>query len=143
MSNSDVIIPYGSISSPPSFQHVCLSAYSFEHTIDRLKSAIESENMWLIHEIDPQMLVKKEGLKILLTRQLLFFHPRYMKKLLGINPFALIEAPLKLVIMQRPDNTVSVQYLNIEMQLNRYNNFEALAEELSQICKRLVRSISI
>jgi uncharacterized protein (DUF302 family) len=142
MSNSDSIITYGLTSSLPSFQHISVSSYSFEDTIKVLKAAIESESMWLIHEIDPQMLLKREGLEILCTRQLLFFHPRYMKKLLGINPNALIEAPLKFVVMQMPNNTVSVHYLNIEMQFNRYNNFEEFAEELSQICKRLIRSVS-
>lgn len=142
MSRPDSIITYGSPSSLPSFQQISVSAYSFEDTISRLKSAIEAEDLWLIHEIDPQMLLKRGGFEILPTRQLLFFHPRYMKKLLGINPNALIEAPLKLVVMQMPDDTVSVRYSNVEMQFNRYGGFEELAEELAVICKRLSRAVS-
>ena len=141
MSSSDSIITYGSTAALPSFQHVGASAYSFEETIDRLKRAIESEDLWLIHEINPQMLLKRSGFEIPPARQLLFFHPRYMKKLLSIDPNALIEAPLKLVVMQMPDDTISVRYLNVEMQFNRYNGFEKLSEELAMVCKRLIGSI--
>ncbi len=88
------------------------------------------------------MLLKRGGFEILPTRQLLFFHPRYMKRLLAIDPNALIEAPLKLVAMQMPDNTVSVRYSKVEIQFNRYNGFEELAEELAIVCKRLIRAVS-
>ena len=65
-----------------------------------------------------------------------------MKRLLAIDPNALIEAPLKLVVMQMPDDTVSVRHAKVEMQFNRYNGFEELAEELAMICERLIRAVS-
>ena len=142
MSISDSIITYGSPSSEPSFQHINLSAFSFEVTVNRLKNAIEAESLWLLHKIDPQILLKRGGFEIFATRQLLFFHPRYMKRLLAIDPNALIEAPLKFVVMQMPDGLVTVRYTKVEIQFNRYSGFEELTEELANICERLVHEVS-
>jgi uncharacterized protein (DUF302 family) len=114
---------YGRTSSPTENLHKYTSRFSLEETVTRLKKNITAEDLWLIHEINPQLLLQKEGLKMYGARQLLFFHPRYMKVLLGINPEALIEVPLKLVVMEMSDSTISVNYTDIRSKLSSYGDF--------------------
>ena len=93
----------------------------------RLKQAIAEEDLWLIYEIDPQTILRRAGHGIPPTRQLLFFHPRFMTRLLAIDPNALIEVPLKLVVMQMPDGTVTVRHPRIDVLLGRYDGLKDLS----------------
>lgn len=139
---TDVVVEYALPVSTPAFQHVHRSRFLFDDTVDRLKQAIHAEDLLLIHEIDPQMLLRRSGYKINATRQLLFFHPRYMSRLLAIDANALIEAPLKLVVMEMPDNSVTVRHLDVASLFARYKGLDALAIELSSICRRLVETVA-
>ena len=135
------VVTYGSISSPK-FQTVADSTLDFDATISRLKQAIQEQDLWLIHEIDPQMLLKRGGYEIRATRQLLFFHPRYMVRLLKLDPNALVEAPLKLVVMQMEDGTVTVRFQNLDVLFGRYGGFTEFIDELTAICDRIVRTVA-
>jgi len=66
------------------------------------------------------MLLQRGGYAIAPTRQLSFFHPRDVARLLSIDPGALPEIPLKFVVMQMPDNSVGVRYCTVESLLGRY-----------------------
>ena len=140
MSETITTVVYGSRPTPE-FQHLVVSRFSFEETIERLKRVLDSENLWLVHEIDPQMLLQRGGYRIHATRQLLFFHPRYMARLLALDPNALIEAPLKLVIMQMPDGSVTLRYQDVTLLFTRYVALEVLATEFTEIYQRLVASV--
>ncbi|MER8658161.1 hypothetical protein NKI32_15025 [Mesorhizobium sp. M0761] len=61
---------------------------------------LREADIWIIHEVDPQMLLKPGGYIIARTRQILFFQPRYMVHMLGADPAALLEALLKVVVMK-------------------------------------------
>lgn len=124
-------------------QHRALSGLPFEETLARLREAIQEEGLWLIHEIDPQMLLQKGGYAILATRQLLFFHPQYMARLLEADPSALVEAPLKLVIMEMPDGTVVLRHPDVAAAFARYPGLETLGRDLAGICRRVMASVSI
>lgn len=125
----------------PPFQIAVASALDFDATVARLKQALAEQDLWLIAEIDPRMLLARGGYAIRATRQLLFFHPRYMVRLLGIDPNALLEAPLKLVVMQLADGSVSVRCTDAEAAFGRYAGMAALAAELATCCRQLLLSI--
>jgi uncharacterized protein (DUF302 family) len=120
-----------------------VSRLPFQETIAHLKGAIESEELWLIHEIDPQLLLGRAGYSSLGLRQLLFFHPRYLVQLLEADPRALVEVPLKLVVLELPDGKVAVSRPEILVSIGSYSKMGALAGELDGICKRLVSTISV
>jgi len=122
-------------------QRTAISRLPFEETLACLKEAIQAEGLWLVHEIDPQMLLKRGGFEILATRQLLFFHPRYMVRLLECDPSALVEAPLKLVIMEMPDGSVTLRHPDVAAAFARYPGLESLGTELSEICQRLLAAV--
>jgi len=141
MADAPIQVKYADAPSP-AWHFVVTSSFDFEQTLERLKQGIAAHDLWLIHEIDPQMLLKRGGLEIHKTRQLLFFHPRYMQRLLEANPNALIEAPLKIVVMQSSGGDISVRTTDIEKQLGRYAGLETLAKELSEIARSIVASVT-
>lgn len=124
------------------FQWSVDSAYDFETTLERLRQAIADNDLWVIHEINPQLLLERGGFAIHSARQLFYFHPRYVARILAIDPAALVDIPLKFVVMQMPDGTVSVRSHAVESLLGRYANLSALTDELSGISRRLLAYIS-
>ena len=136
-------VEYGRAASSPGHQSLSVSRLMFEETLVRLKQAIAEEDLWLIHEIDPQALLRRTGHGIHPTRQLLFFHPRFMTRLLTIDPNALIEVPLKLVVMEMPDGTVTVRHPRIDVLLGRYDGLHDMANELASSCRRLVQTVVV
>ncbi len=134
-------VEYASASAPP-FQAVVTSLLDFEGTLIRLKQAIAAEDLWLIQEINPQALLERGGYAILPARQLFFFHPRYLVRLLAADPSALVEIPLKLLVVQMPDGSVTVRHNDVETLLNRYKETREVAAELAAISRRLMISVS-
>lgn len=131
---------YGTFSNPP-FQCVHTSRYGFDETVARLKRGLNEEDLWLIHEIDPQALLRQAGIPISPARQLLFFHPRLMRQILTASPDAIIEAPLKLVALHLPDASVSVRHLAAADQFGRYPGLKDLASEFTDLFERLVSAV--
>jgi uncharacterized protein (DUF302 family) len=116
------------------FQHVIAASSSFETVLETIRDVLREADVWIIHEIDPQMLLKRGGYIIARTRQILFFHPRYMVRLLGANPAALLEAPLKVVVMEGA-NSITVRWPLIGQLFDRYglDELSALGRELELI----------
>jgi uncharacterized protein (DUF302 family) len=134
-------VEYAPVSSPP-FQSVVISGLDFEATVARLKQAITDLDLWLINEVNPQTLLERGGYAIQPARQLFFFHPRYLVRLLGADPAAVVEIPLKLVVLQMPDGSVAVRHNHAEDFLSRYRGMSGLAAELAEISSKLVATVS-
>jgi len=113
----------------------------FEEVLSKLRFAIAQEQCWIIHEINPQQLLRKEGHEIRGARQLLFFHPRFMVKLLARDPRAVIEAPLKLVVWEQPDGSVTLTYHDPAARFAHYLGLTELGEELRSVVIRIVESL--
>jgi uncharacterized protein (DUF302 family) len=141
---NDALAPveYGAAASSLARQSLVVSSYSFDETLLRLEQAIAAEGLWLIHAIDPQALLERAGYAIPPTRQLFFFHPRYMRQLLAIDPNAVIEVPLKLVVMQLPDGRVTLRQPRVDLLLAHYPGLTALGHELAAIGARLADAIA-
>jgi uncharacterized protein (DUF302 family) len=127
--------------SVPGFHVVVRSKLGFADTLARLQQALAAHDLWLIHEIDPQMLLARGGYDIAPARQLLFFHPRYAARLLAVDPAAVPEIPLKLVVLQMPDGSVTVRHPDVAAQFARYPGLAALGEELAALVRSLVATI--
>src|SRR5664279_2325014 len=112
-------------------QRVAHSIFPFEETLMGLKTAIQAEGLLLLHEIDTQMILGRGGYAIPSTRQLFFFHPRYMVRLLEADPSAVMEAPLRLLVMEMPDGTVAVRHPDPGVALAPYACLAELGSELS------------
>lgn len=121
------------------FQRSRNCAMAVADVVARLRAAIGAADLWVLHEIDPQALLKRGGYRIGEARQVLFFHPRYVARLLAADPAALIEAPLKFAVLALPDGQTSVRWNDPVTTFGRYGK-PALAElgrELATACEAI------
>ncbi len=126
---------------PPDFLVTVPSAHDFETTLAMLKQAIEGENLMVVHEVNPQQMLRMVGMRVPGMRQIFFFHPRYMKQILAINRSGGIEPPLKLIVMERPNGRVMVRYHDPVHQFAPYPGLEEVATELRAVFETIVGAI--
>ncbi len=126
-----------------SFQRSRVSRLPVADVVARLRKAIEAADLWVLHEIDPQMLLRRGGYAIGAGRQILFFHPRLMARVLAADPAALLEAPLKFAVLELPGGAVAVRWIDPAAAFARYGS-RALADlgrELAVACEEVVEAI--
>ena len=122
------------------FQRACKVERPLPETVARLKAAIEVAGLWVLHEIDPQMLLRRGGFAIGPARQILFFHPRFVASLLAADPAALVEAPLKLVLLETAEGSTSLRWTDPAAAFARYGHpaLAALGRDLAATCDAIV-----
>lgn len=128
----------GAIPEAPDFHVMGMSKYGFDDTVQILKGAIEQQNLMVIHEIDAQKMLRMVGEQTKGMKQILFFHPRYMKRIRDTNPHATIEPPLKIAVMERPDGKVMVRYIKPTYLLGRYDGLDEIGKELEGVTETIV-----
>ena len=126
---------------PPDFLVTARSAQDFDATLTTIKQAIESENLMVIQEINPQQMLRLVGMRVGGMRQIHFFHPRFMKAIIETNRNGGIEPPLKILVMERPDGAVLVRYHDPVHQYAPYEGLEEIATEMRGIFERVVDSV--
>ena len=117
------------------FQQARRLATPLEEVVSALKTAIAAADVWVLHEIDPQALLHRGGIEIAPARQILFFHPRYMKRLLDAEPAAVLEAPLKFAVLSDGAEVI-VRWYDPRHSFNRYGDptLRTLGRDLAQLC---------
>jgi uncharacterized protein (DUF302 family) len=102
----------------------------FDTLLQAAREAILNNGFLLLHEINPQAILGSQGIVTGKIRQLLFFHPAYMKQLLDTAPAAVIEVPLKLVLQEVADRETMLSYFDPALHLQGYAGLEDLQEVL-------------
>ena len=125
----------------PDFLVTVPSAYDFDETIRQLKSGIEEQNLMVLHEINPQQMLRMVGVRTGGMRQLLFFHPRYMKQIIEANRNGGIEPPLKILVMEMPNGRVIVRYMDLNYQFGRYAGLEEIGRELAGVVDAVMATV--
>lgn len=120
----------------PAENIVVSSPLRFEETLTVLRTGIENAEMMVLHEIDTRKIIARAGVESLGLRQLLYFHPRFMKRVLEGNPATVIEAPLKFVVRET-DESVAVHYISPRFLFGRYEGLSELGEELETLAARV------
>ncbi|WP_084803213.1 DUF302 domain-containing protein [Bradyrhizobium sp. NAS80.1] len=144
MTNKPIVqVRYGEAGSDYAFQCAIVTGLSFDAVIAEIRAAISDGDLWVVHEIDTTALLARSGYEVGRLRQILFFHPRYMVRLLEANPAAVAEAPLKIVVMEEGGRTV-VRWPIPEASLGRYGGqkVEELAGEFSSIYRDISARLS-
>ena len=121
---------------------VKMSIYSFDETVDILKGAIEEQNLMVIFEIDAQKMLRMAGKETKGMKQIFYFHPKYMKRVIEANKAASIQIPLKFIVMEKPDGKVIVRYILPSKLLENYKGEELIANELDTLVATIVKEIS-
>ena len=134
-------IAYGEAAA--AFQHARIITLPFEEVLTRLRQAIEAAGLWVLHEIDPQKVLQRGGYDVGPARQVLFFHPDLVVRLLQANPAALLEAPLKLAVMQQPDSNIVIRWHDPATAFGRYGNpiLTEMGQDLASRCEQIVTAI--
>ena len=132
-------------STASSFQRVYATMGPVEEVVTRLKENIIAADLWVLHEINPQMLLHRGGYDIDPARQILFFHPRLMSRLLAADSAALLEAPLKFAVIGFPNGQTELRWLDPRGAFARYGSpaLTALGEELASICEGIVAGLAL
>lgn len=125
----------------PESQVMVPSAYDFSDTVELLTAAIEEQNMMVLKTIDAQKMLKMVNKQVGGMKQLLFFHPRYMKRIIEINPQGTIEPPFKIAVMERSDGKVMVKYIKPSSLLGKYAGLAELGVELDGIVEQIATSV--
>ncbi len=131
----------GQMMKLPESQAMVASAYDFNDTVELLTAAIEEQNLMVLKEINAQQMLKMVNMQVKGMKQLLFFHPRYMKKIMQANPMGSIEPPLKIAIMERPDGKVVVKYIKPSSLLGKYDGLTAIGAELDEVLAAIASAV--
>ncbi|KFC70617.1 hypothetical protein FF80_00889 [Devosia sp. LC5] len=129
------------VTTTPQHHLKVTSSYGFEETLHRLRQSISAADLWVIHEIDPQALLRKGGYAIPPLRQILWFHPRLMARLLLTDPGVVPEAPLKFVVFAAASG-VTVTAFNPMLVFSPYPDLAMFASELFDITNRMLLTVS-
>ncbi len=121
------------------FQRSVACSLPVEEVVARLKHRIEAAKLWVLHDINPQMLLHRGGYAIGPARQILFFHPRLMSRLLAADSAALLEAPLKFAVIGFPEGPTELRWLDPRKSFERYRSQELteLGSELAGLCEEI------
>lgn len=131
--------------APASFQRALSCTLPLEELVTHLKERIVAADLWVLHEIDPQMLLRRGGYDIGPARQILFFHPRLMSRLLAAESAALLEAPLKFAVIGFPAGRTELRWLDPRGAFARYGSpaLTALGDELADICEHIIAGLGL
>jgi uncharacterized protein (DUF302 family) len=129
-------ISYSQPGEAAAFQNFGTSNAPFEEVIWRLRNAIEAAGFWVLQEINSKMLLERGGYVALPVRQVLFFHPRFMARILEADSAAILEAPLKTAVLELPSGIVEVRWADPAPLFERYGSapLAELGRELASAC---------
>jgi len=107
------------------------SRYSVDETVRRLEAAFVEKGMKVFAVIDHSGEAEKVGLKMRPTKVLIFGSPKGGTPLMVAAPSLAIDLPLKALVAEGADGTVSVTYNAPEYLRNRHGVPEELMKNLA------------
>jgi uncharacterized protein (DUF302 family) len=107
------------------------SRYSFDDTLTRLVSAIQSRGATVFAVIDHAGEAARVGLRMPATKVVIFGSPSAGTPLMLAAPSLAIDLPLKLLVRQEADGTVRVTYNTAEYLADRHGLARAQSAALA------------
>jgi len=120
---------------------MAMSKHSFTETVNLVKNAIENQNFMVIKEIDGQKMMRMAGKQTKGMRQLFFMNPQYMRKVAEANKMAVIQIPLKLIVMEN-NKGVMIRYFLPSTLLANYKGTEAVAKQLDGLVVNILTEVT-
>lgn len=103
-----------------------------------LKKRIVDHGFLLLHEIDTQAIVAKQGVAIPPLKQLLFFEPKYIAQIMEKDPLAINDIPLKLVLQEIDAQTTQLSFKNPVHSLQDYGLDPEMPDELLERVRGII-----
>ena len=95
------------------------SAYPLEQTIDRLKKAIAAKGIPFFGAVDQARLAAEAGVKLRPSTLLVFGAPSLGAQFLNSNPYAGLDWPIRLLVLQDSTGSVWVAYTDFAWNARR------------------------
>jgi uncharacterized protein (DUF302 family) len=96
------------------------SAYGFDETVTRLKADIAAKGIKFFDEIDQSQLGAGANITLRPSKLLLFGNPPLGVQFLTSNPYAGLDWPVRMLVVQDTDGKVFVAYSDFAWVANRY-----------------------
>ncbi len=96
------------------------STHSFGKTVMRLKTSVTSKGIRLFDDIDQQQLAKDANLTLGRSTIVRFGNPPLGVQFLQANPYAGIDWPVRMLVVQEPDGSVWLAWTDFAYLAKRY-----------------------
>jgi uncharacterized protein (DUF302 family) len=97
------------------------SMYGIDETIARLKADIAEKGIKFFAEIDQSKLGEGAGIGIRPSKLILFGNPPLGVQFLSSNPYAGLDWPVRMLILEEADGSVSVAWTDFNYIAGRYS----------------------
>ena len=104
------------------------SAYGLEETIARLKSDIAAKGIRFFADIDQSQLGAAANIPIRPSRLILFGNPPLGVQFLSANPYAGLDWPVRMLVLEEADGSVSVAWTDFAYVADRYSITDRAAQ---------------
>ena len=117
----------------PIHQLVATWPLPFDRALALLGQRIAEHRLLPLAEIDTTAVLAATGLHVPAVRQVLTFHPRYMRTILEGDPAAVVEAPLKLTMTAVNDSNTALRCADPTVTFGPYPTLTGLGSELHRV----------
>ncbi len=97
------------------------SLYGVDETVQRLKADIAAKGIQFFTEIDQSQLGAGAGIPIRPSKLLLFGNPPLGVQFLSANPYSGLDWPVRMLVLQEADGSVSVAWTDFSYIAHRYS----------------------
>jgi uncharacterized protein (DUF302 family) len=97
------------------------SLYGIDETVTRLKADIAAKGIQFFTEIDQSQLGAGAGIPIRPSKLLLFGNPPLGLQFLSANPYSGLDWPVRMLVLQEADGSVSVAWTDFTYIARRYS----------------------
>ncbi len=104
------------------------SANGFDETVARLKADVATKGIRFFDAIDQTGLGASAGLKIRRSTLVLFGNPPLGVQFLQSNPYAGLDWPVRMLVLEDANGTVSVAWTDFGFIANRYRITDRVAQ---------------
>lgn len=118
------------------------SAKPYAQLIDDVKTAAKANGMGVVTQAGPTGAAKRRGITIPGNRVIGLFNNQYAVRILGLSTAAMIEAPIRIYITEKPDGTGFLSYKTPSFVFGPYMGeggaeMQAAAAELDGVFKAI------
>lgn len=103
------------------------SAYGFDETVARIKADVAAKGIRFFDEIDQSQLAAGADINLRPSKLLLFGNPPLGVQFLTANPYAGLDWPVRMLVVQDPDGKVWVAWTDFGWMAKRYGITDRVA----------------
>jgi uncharacterized protein (DUF302 family) len=118
------------------------SIYGVDETVEKLKADIAAKGIKFFTEIDQSQLGADANIAIRPSKLILFGNPPLGVQFLSSNPYSGLDWPVRMLILQEADGSVSVAWTDFGYIANRYSitDREAQFKMASEVAESIASS---